>query len=53
MSEKWRKVADALAERLMYHNGCGHEVREPSCPFCADAEAMAVYRKAVSDDHTR
>lgn len=43
----WRAIADALAERLVLNEPCrAHDAEQPDdCPFCADAEAMRLYRE--------
>lgn len=46
MTDKWKRVADTLAGRLMYHEFCGHNPPEEDCPFCDDEAAMNLYRKA-------
>jgi hypothetical protein len=46
MSEKWKRVADTLAGRLMYHESCNHYLFVEGCPFCDDEAAMKIYRKA-------
>lgn len=49
----WREVADALAARLVHNEPCseGHGHRPDDCPYCADAEAMKVYRSRVAAAH--
>jgi hypothetical protein len=46
MSDKWKRIADVLAGRLMYHDFCDHNPPEEDCPFCDDEAAMKIYRKA-------
>lgn len=48
-SPNWRKIADGLAERLMYNSPCpsdDHLDPDPDCPFCADALAYRAYLDA-------
>lgn len=46
--ESWRKVAERLADRVTYSDGCGH-VGDlvPDCPFCQDAAALLLYQRAT------
>jgi hypothetical protein len=43
----WSNVAHILAERLAHQKPiCGHAEAVPKvCPFCADEDAMRVYRE--------
>ncbi len=45
---KWKRVADILAERMIYRDSCdnGHATLTEDCPFCDDIAAMVEYRKA-------
>lgn len=49
----WRMVADALAERLLHASEpCTAHTEEPdvaNCPFCKDADALAIYRERGGD----
>jgi hypothetical protein len=55
MSERaaWRRVAEALAERLVSHAFCTDHSEanpEPDCPWCDDREAYRAYVDAGGRD---
>lgn len=52
--DKWRKIADQLAERLSHYEDCPQQGRHPSgwqCPFCEDARIYAAYVAAGGRDY--
>lgn len=51
----WRSVAIELASRLVYTEGCTNPEHEAApdpngCPWCADAEAMNLYRRKLESE---
>jgi hypothetical protein len=53
MSDKWKKVAEVLASRLVMHAFCREhkaDSPDPDCPFCEDRQAYSAYLKAGGRD---
>lgn len=53
MADKWKRVAETLAARLVNHVFCDrHRIDEPDpdCPHCEDTEAYLAYLKAGGRD---
>ena len=58
MSDKWRRVADILGERIKHQaNSCqDHDNTEANkyaseCPYCADTVAYRVYTNALNREN--
>jgi hypothetical protein len=53
VSDKWKRVAEALAAQLASHAFCDtHRITEPApdCPHCEDRQAYLAYLKAGGRD---